>query len=233
MMGILISFILWYKIHLSTKDKLDLSVCSFLPSEVGTCWKCLDILNHNAVRKAIWDRLYIFISVVKSLRGWALQQDWTEVPAWGKGGMPFSSPVVPVHSHSLRWSLICPWCILWARAGTSSEGKIVCAPLLQFWNNGRIWGFEDVFMPLCFRVCQEEAGARMEFPAVVTSPMSYPGVAGLNTTFGPNFPKSFMWFVCSVRPGHAESVSCGGLLLMWLTNISLQWEHGQPNSKNK
>lgn len=69
MMGILISFILWYKIYLSTKDKLRLFVCSFLPSDVRTCWKCLGILNHNAVRKAIWDGLYIFISAVKTLRG--------------------------------------------------------------------------------------------------------------------------------------------------------------------
>jgi len=68
-MGILISFIVCYKIHLSTKDKLDLFVCSFLPSDVRTCWKCLDILNHNAVRKAIWDCLYIFICVFKNLRG--------------------------------------------------------------------------------------------------------------------------------------------------------------------
>lgn len=69
MMGILISFILWYKIHLSTKDKLDLFVCSILPSDVRTCWNYLDVLNHNAARKAIWDRLYIFIRVVKTLRG--------------------------------------------------------------------------------------------------------------------------------------------------------------------
>lgn len=69
MMGILISFILWNKIYLSTKDKLDLFVCSFLPSDVRTCWKCLDILNRNVVSKAIWHCLYIFIRVVKTLRG--------------------------------------------------------------------------------------------------------------------------------------------------------------------
>lgn len=88
-------FILWYKIYLSTKDKLHLFVCSFLPSDVRTCWKCLDVLNHNALRKAIWDRLYIFICVVKTLRGWELQQDWTDLPAWGKGEMPFTLALVP------------------------------------------------------------------------------------------------------------------------------------------
>lgn len=54
-------------------------------------------------------------------------------------------------------------------------------------------------MPPFFHVCHEEAGARMELPAGVASPTSYPGVADLNTTFGPDFPKaSCTWFVCSV-----------------------------------
>lgn len=61
----------------------------------------------------------------------------------------------------------------------------------------------------------------MELPGVVTSPVSYPGAAGLTTTFRPDFPKaSRTWSLCGVSPGHAESVSCGWLLLVCLTNIS-------------
>lgn len=50
---------------------------------------------------------------------------------------------------------------------------------------GRLPSFWDTLMPLGFSIHHGEAGARMKFSAVVTSPVSHPGVACLNATFGP------------------------------------------------
>lgn len=97
-MGILISFILWYKTYLSTKDKPDLFVCSFLPSDVRTCWKRLDNLNHKAVRKAVWDCLYIFICV-KPLEGESFSK--TGQTCLGEGGNAFQQPSGPVPTPAL------------------------------------------------------------------------------------------------------------------------------------
>lgn len=53
-------------------------------------------------------------------------------------------------------------------------------------------------MPLSFCVCHEEAGARMELPAVATSPVSYPGVAVWAQHLGLIFQKPPVHGLCAV-----------------------------------
>lgn len=122
MMGILISFILFYKIHLSTKDKLDLFVCSFLPSDVRTCWKCLDILNHNAVRKAIciiYTSLYVYL---KTLQGESFSKTEQNFQLARSSRCLSSGPVVPVSNHSLAPALQSAFNML-SRPGQVSPAK--------------------------------------------------------------------------------------------------------------
>lgn len=94
------------------------------------------------------------------------------------------------------------------QAGTSREGKIVCAPLLHF-NNGQVglWGqvYASFFLCLPWGSWSKDGA-----PSCCYQPCVLSRCCCLGTTFGPDFPKaSCPWFVCSVSTGHAESVSCG------------------------
>lgn len=110
-----------------------------------------------------------------------------------EGEMPSERPVVPClpptatgdcphHSFPPALQLPATPCLgqgsrVSPMKGTVSVLRCSCA--------GRLPSFWDTFMPFDFSICHREAGGRMKFSAVVTSPVSHLGVARLNATFGP------------------------------------------------